>query len=91
MAPNELSDPREAKIYELIARHFIACCSRDATGRQTVVTLGLGGESFEAKGLVVDARNWLDVYTYEKWQASSLPAFAAQQKLEPSKPVPKSY
>lgn len=73
----ELSDPREVAVYELIARHFLACCGRDATGRQTNVGADVGGERFDARGLMVDARNYLDVYRYEAWAAASLPPLGA--------------
>ena len=33
--PGELSDAREIAVYDLVARHFVACCSRDARARRT--------------------------------------------------------
>jgi DNA topoisomerase-3 len=50
------SDPGsdEFKIYELITRHFLACCSRDAKGQQSTVKVEVStavqGELFKATG-----------------------------------------
>ena len=80
VAANELQG-REAKVFELIARHFLACCARDARGRQTNATARLGGERFDARGLMVDERNFLDVYPYESWSTATLPPFFAGDAL----------
>lgn len=82
VVPGELNNRKEEQVYELIARHFVACCSKDATGRQTNVVARLGPEIYDAKGLVVEHRNYLDAYTYEKWQAVQLPPLAPGQKLQ---------
>ena len=34
----------EARLYELVARRFLACCGRNAEGSETVVKLDLAGE-----------------------------------------------
>lgn len=51
----------ERQVYELIARHFLACCSDDARGSETVARLELGGEEFSLTGLVVHELNYLEV------------------------------
>ena len=90
----EINDPRERSIYELVTRHFLASCSKDAKGDQTTIRIRfkglmpapdhvsgidttvpadlLPGEVFEATGLMVRERNWLDVYRWEKWYASKV-------------------
>ena len=35
--------PKEWKIYDLISRHFLACCSKDATGEESEVIADVGG------------------------------------------------
>ena len=40
----------EKKVYEFIARRFLACCSKDAEGWQTTVDVEYGGEEFLASG-----------------------------------------
>lgn len=89
VAPGELQNRKEEQIYELIARHFIACCSRDACGEQTNVTATLACEVFETRGLVVNNRNYLDVYTYEKWQGVQLPRFDLGSNLDAQSAVSK--
>jgi len=34
----------DRKIYELIVRHFLACCSRDALGQETTVEIDIAEE-----------------------------------------------
>ncbi len=74
--PAELGNNRDSlNIYELVVRHFLACCSCDARGRKTQVKVDMGGEEFRATGLVIEDRAWLDVYNnWERWHASTLPA-----------------
>jgi DNA topoisomerase IA len=45
----------------------------------------MGGEDFETKGLIVDHRNWLVVYTYEKWNTNALPMIRQDERFEPTK------
>ena len=34
----------EARVYELITRHFLACVSEDAVGKETTVHIDINGE-----------------------------------------------
>lgn len=54
-------------MYELIVRHFLACCSKDAQGQEVTVEIDIAEEKFSASGLTIIARNYLDVYPYDKW------------------------
>ncbi|ETL81733.1 hypothetical protein F442_18633 [Phytophthora nicotianae P10297] len=81
---NRLSDPNEKKVYEFVALHFLACCSRDAKGSQTSVVMRMLGESFTASGLMVEERNYLDIYKYEKWNASAIPVYQRGDVFRPS-------
>ena len=38
------------QVYELVVRHFLACCSGDAIADETIVTLDMGGENFTNSG-----------------------------------------
>jgi DNA topoisomerase-3 len=40
----------ERRLYELVVRHFLACCSDDARGHRTQVKAQMGGEHFSASG-----------------------------------------
>jgi DNA topoisomerase-3 len=54
---------REQKgVYDLVARHFLACVSLDATGHQTVVVASLGGEEFTTRGLSILDQGFLRIY-----------------------------
>ncbi|KAG3169639.1 DNA topoisomerase 3-alpha [Phytophthora idaei] len=81
---NTLSDPNEKKVYEFVALHFLACCSRGAKGSQTSVVMRMLGESFTASGLMVEERNYLDIYKYEKWNASAIPVYQRGDVFRPS-------
>jgi DNA topoisomerase-3 len=41
----------EAKVYEFVARRFLACCSDDAHGLETIVLARMGDEEFRARGI----------------------------------------
>lgn len=79
---NSLSG-REAQMYELITRHFLACVSKDAQGLETVITIDMNGEEFSANGLVILERNYLDVYPYFNWNAKKLPKYYANEEFVP--------
>jgi DNA topoisomerase III len=81
---NTITDPIEKKLYEFVARHFLACCSRDARGDQTSVQMKICDEQFSASGLMVVERNYLDVYKYEKWNTSAIPVYSQGDSFVPT-------
>ncbi|KAL6766703.1 hypothetical protein ACKKBG_A37025 [Auxenochlorella protothecoides x Auxenochlorella symbiontica] len=85
-APFQADGSDKARLYEFICRHFLACCSLDAEGQSTTVTIDIAGEGFCASGLVVTARNFLDVYPYQKWGTphETLPHYVEGQTFEPA-------
>lgn len=66
-ASSEFQNSNEWRIYDLITRHFLACCSDDAHGEQTAITIEIGGERFVATGLIVQQQNFLKIYPFERW------------------------
>ena len=74
----------EFRVYELITRHFLASCSKDAKGFETVIKVEMQKEFFHAKGLAIKENNWLDIYIYEKWAATTLPLLKVGDKFTPS-------
>ena len=44
----------------------------------------MGGERFSASGLMVLARNYLDVYPWDKWHGSKIPVFVEGETFEPT-------
>lgn len=73
----------EYRIYELISRHFLACISADAKGSETEILVDIRGEKFHTSGLIIFERNYLDVYPYEKWNASEIPKFTENEQFRP--------
>jgi DNA topoisomerase-3 len=83
-APANLND-KEKRVYEFVTRRFLACCSDDAKGQATDVDIEYGDEAFSAHGVVVLARNYLDVYPYENWaNSTTLPKFTLHEQFEPT-------
>ncbi|XP_017033829.1 DNA topoisomerase 3-alpha [Drosophila kikkawai] len=74
----------DARVYELVVRHFLACVSKDAIGSETLVHIDIAGEKFTANGLVIHERNYLDVYVYEKWNAKQIHHYEQGQRFEPT-------
>lgn len=40
----------DQRVYELVTRRFLACCSKNAKGLETTVEIEIGAESFKASG-----------------------------------------
>lgn len=74
----------EERLYEFIVRHFLACCSKDAQGVETTVEIDIAGERFTAKGLAITAKNYLDVYPYDKWCEKTLPFYRRGDTFMPT-------
>lgn len=85
VARGALDNYDAARVYEFIVRRFLACCSDDARGFKSTVSIAYGPESFHANGLLVLEKNYLDVYPYEKWESSQqLPEFRLNETFEPT-------
>lgn len=74
----------EARLYEFIVRHFLACVSQDALGQETVVDIDIAQEKFSTSGLMIIARNYLDVYPYDRWTAKVIPVYEQGSQFQPS-------
>ncbi|CAG8504504.1 15994_t:CDS:10 [Dentiscutata heterogama] len=74
----------ELKVYEFVVRRFLACCSDHAVGHETTIEIRLWEEKFTARGLVILARNYLDVYPYDRWGESNLPNFQKGETFIPT-------
>ncbi len=70
--PHNLSQ-QEAKIYDLIARNFLATLGDDAKVLSTSVEIRLKEEPFIANGLIFIEKNWKEIYTYSKTEENILP------------------
>ena len=65
----------ELRLYNFIARHFLASISKDALGEETRVTFDVNDEIFTLTGLFIIERNYLDIYPYTPWNAKTIPHF----------------
>ncbi|XP_054616121.1 DNA topoisomerase 3-alpha isoform X2 [Dunckerocampus dactyliophorus] len=74
----------EGRVYEFIVRHFLACVSQDALGQETVVDIDIAQEKFSASGLMIIAKNYLDVYPYDRWSAKVIPVYEQGSQFQPS-------
>jgi DNA topoisomerase IA len=74
----------EWRVYELITRRFLACCSQDAKGYETRVEAAMGEETFHCKGIEITEENFLQIYVYMKWNEAELPNFEQGEKITPS-------
>ncbi|KAI3635292.1 hypothetical protein MIR68_006858 [Amoeboaphelidium protococcarum] len=74
---------KKAAVYEYIVRRFLACCSEDAIGQNTKVRVRMAEQEFEASGLIIKERNYLDVYRYDKWNSVDIPDFEQNEVIEP--------
>ncbi|CAB3229933.1 unnamed protein product [Arctia plantaginis] len=80
---NNLSG-NEKLLYEFIVRSFLACCSKDAQGQETTVTIEVAKEKFSASGLMITARNYLEVYPYDKWSSKEIHVYENGQTFNPT-------
>lgn len=74
----------EKRVYEYICRHFLACCSKDALGAETTVIGQMGTETFICRGLMVLERNYLEIFTDEKWSDKQIPLLEEGKSYTPS-------
>lgn len=71
------------RVYEFITRRFLGCCWKNAIGHETTVEVKMDTEFFDVKGLVILERNYLQVYTYDKWSGNEIPEFNEGDKFVP--------
>ena len=71
-------------LYELVLRHFLGCCSHDALADEVVVTVACGAEEFVTAGQTVIARNYLDIYIYDRFVSSTVPNYKEGDVFAPS-------
>ncbi|XP_012256009.2 DNA topoisomerase 3-alpha [Athalia rosae] len=74
----------EARLYEFIVRHFLAGLSKDAEGQETIVNISIANEKFIASGLRIIAKNYLEVYPYETWNAKEIHAYSEGETFLPT-------
>ena len=78
--PDDLA-PADYKLYNLIARRFLATLSDAAVVEGTKVTLEVGGEHFAAKGDVLVTPGYRAIYPYGMKKDEQLPAMSEGQQV----------
>ena len=69
-------NPEQWKVYELVARRFLATLAEDAKSESVRADLDIGGEPFKANGYRVLEPNWKFLYPYASGADRELPALA---------------
>ena len=78
--PDKLGAP-EWKLYNLIARRFLATLSEAAVVEGTKVSLDVNGEIFVAKGDVLVKKGFREIYPYGLKRDEQMPTLAEGQKI----------
>jgi DNA topoisomerase-1 len=65
--------PEQWKVYELVARRFMATIAPPANVKGTHVKLDVAGEPFAAHGDVLLSKGWLDFYPYIRIEERHIP------------------
>lgn len=84
--PSTIGDPAKRSVYTLVVKHYLACCSRDAMGKETSISVKIASEEFTATGLMILEKNWLDIYQpWERWSTGQgeLPRLQVGSRVEP--------
>jgi DNA topoisomerase III len=85
--PASITDPTQRSVYTLIVKHYLACCSQDAVGRETSITVIMASEEFTATGLMIQEKNWLEIYEpWERWSTGQgeLPPVEVGSRVTPT-------
>jgi DNA topoisomerase III len=91
--PSTIDNQMHRGVYTLVVKHYLACCSRDATGRETQLAVRIGTEEFTSTGLMILEKNWLDIYhPWERWSAGQgeLPPLQVGSRIRPASLLMKS-
>jgi DNA topoisomerase-1 len=72
----------EWKVYELVARRFMATLSEPAQARSTRVDIDINSEPFVARGDVIVNEGFLRYYPYSRKKDDELPALAERDAVE---------
>ena len=78
--PKRLSEEEE-KVYDLIARRFLACFGDYSKSELRKVTLDVGGDPYRASGESTSFRGWIDIYKYFTPKDNPLPDFTVGERV----------
>eukprot|EP00347_Sterkiella_histriomuscorum_P012229 403369401 len=73
--------PNQVKVYDMICRHFLASVSKDAVAQETVVKIQIGEEQLQTQGLIVEKKNYLEIFPFDTWDSTLLPDFKVGEQI----------
>ncbi len=80
--PKKMSE-EEGKIYDLIARRFLACFGDYSKSESIKVAIDVGGDEYRAGGERVIFKGWIDIYGYFRPKDNPLPDFTVGEAITP--------
>ena len=82
--PRKTSD-EESKIYDLIARRFLACFGDYSKSAVKRVSIDAGGDEYRASGESITFKGWMDLYKYYVPRESKISDFVIGERIRPEK------
>ncbi|MGI0100348.1 MAG: DNA topoisomerase I [Candidatus Micrarchaeaceae archaeon] len=82
--PKELNET-ESKLYDLIAKRFLACFAPYAKVERVKVAVAIGEEKYLASGARIVEKGWFEFYEYSATKEKFLPEFAKGSEVGVSK------
>ncbi len=83
--PTEKLGSLEMKIFDLIARRFLATLSDESNEETINVKMDIGGSEFVSKGSRILSKGWRGVYIFSKYEENILPKIDEGEKLSVKK------
>ncbi len=80
--PSEKLNPQEARIFDLIARRFLATLSNESLEELVSIGIDIGGSEFTAKGSRILIPGWRSVYIFSKYEENILPEIQEGELLK---------
>ncbi len=77
--------PKEEKLYDLIAKRFLACFAAYAKLSRTKLVVAAGSEKYVANGTMILDRGWLDFYEFARLDEKTLPILQKGSKVAVTK------
>ena len=77
--------PKEEKLYDLIAKRFLACFAAHAKLSKTKAVVAISTERYAANGVTILERGWLEFYEYARLDEKMLPVLQKGSKVAVTK------
>lgn len=72
----------ERSVFLYITRRYLASLSDDAIFEEALLAVRVGDETFHTKGRRIIAKNYLDVFVYDKISENSIPKLATGSRVD---------